>query len=183
VQSPARMKASTSSRRPRAALRRQPVPRLRLPRLRRRARRVCAGEAGRVLRWRPWTTSPTRASDLDCAFFRVYEDGKPIDSSKYYFKFDASWCGDRRAGVRLGSPGWHRTLCSRTTRWRLQRDFCRCRLIVKLLQQPLAAHEEAHGCGSNKQAAFAMRDQYFGTIEQPQGLLGPPESASSDKPR
>jgi hypothetical protein len=47
--------------------------------------------------------------DLDCAFFRVYEDGKPIDSSKFYFKWNAaarrptSWCSCR-------SPGWHRTL-------------------------------------------------------------------------
>lgn len=96
---------------------------------------------------------------LDCAFFRVYEDGKPIDSSKYYFPFDTAGAAADELVFVSGHPGGtERSLTH--AEMELQRDLP-VPLIVKLLKGRLAAMKKR--MDSNKEAAFAMRDQYFGT--------------------
>lgn len=96
---------------------------------------------------------------LDCAFFRVYEDGKPIDSSKYYFPFDPAGAATDELVFVSGHPGGtERSLTH--AEMELQRDLP-VPLIVKLLKSRLAAMKKR--MDSNKEAAFAMRDQYFGT--------------------
>ena len=60
--------------------------------------------------------------DLDMALFRVYENGKPIDS-QHYLKWNAKGAARRRTGVRLRPPGldrpparrWRNSSCSATT--------------------------------------------------------------------
>ena len=52
--------------------------------------------------------------DLDMALFRVYENGKPIES-KNYLKWNPQGRGRRRAGVRVRPSRQHR---SGWTRWR-----------------------------------------------------------------
>jgi hypothetical protein len=43
--------------------------------------------------------------DLDCAFFRVYQDGKPFDSSKHYFKWSAKGAAENELVFVPGNPG------------------------------------------------------------------------------
>ena len=43
--------------------------------------------------------------DLDCAFFRVYEDGKPIDSSKFYFQWNEKGAATDELVFVSGHPG------------------------------------------------------------------------------
>ena len=43
--------------------------------------------------------------DLDCAFFRVYENGKPLDTSKNYFKWSAKGATDNELIFVPGNPG------------------------------------------------------------------------------
>jgi hypothetical protein len=96
---------------------------------------------------------------LDCAFFRVYEDGKPIDSSKFYFPFDADGAAADELVFVSGHPGsTERSLTH--AEMEFQRDLP-VPQIVKLLKNRLAQMKKR--MDSNKEAAFAMRDQYFGT--------------------
>lgn len=96
---------------------------------------------------------------LDCAFFRVYEDGKPIDSSKFYFPFDKDGAAADELIFVSGHPGGtERSLTH--AEMEFQRDLP-VPQIVKLLKNRLAAMKKR--MDSNKEAAFAMRDQYFGT--------------------
>jgi hypothetical protein len=96
---------------------------------------------------------------LDCAFFRVYEDGKPIDSSKFYFPFDKDGAAADELIFVSGHPGGtERSLTH--AEMELQRDLP-VPQIVKLLKNRLAQMKKR--MDSNKEAAFAMRDQYFGT--------------------
>ena len=95
---------------------------------------------------------------LDCAFFRVYEDGKPIDSSKYYFPFDTAGAAADELVFVSGHPGsTERSLTH--AEMEFQRDLP-VPEIVKLLKARLASMKKR--MDSNKEAAFAMRDQYFG---------------------
>ena len=95
---------------------------------------------------------------LDCAFFRVYEDGKPIDSSKYFFPFDTAGAAADELVFVSGHPGsTERSLTH--AEMEFQRDLP-VPEIVKLLKARLASMKKR--MDSNKEAAFAMRDQYFG---------------------
>jgi hypothetical protein len=95
---------------------------------------------------------------LDCAFFRVYEDGKPIDSSKFYFPFDADGAAADELVFVSGHPGsTERSLTH--AEMELQRDLP-VPQIVKLLKNRVAAMKKAMDKDPKK--AFELRDQYFG---------------------
>jgi hypothetical protein len=95
---------------------------------------------------------------LDCAFFRVYEDGKPIDSSKFYFPFDADGAAADELVFVSGHPGsTERSLTH--AEMEFQRDLP-VPQIVKLLKNRVAAMKRAMDKDPKK--AFELRDQYFG---------------------
>ena len=95
---------------------------------------------------------------LDCAFFRVYEDGKPIDSSKFYFPFDADGAAADELVFVSGHPGsTERSLTH--AEMEFQRDLP-VPQIVKLLKNRVAAMKKAMDKDPKK--AFELRDQYFG---------------------
>lgn len=95
---------------------------------------------------------------LDCAFFRVYEDGKPIDSSKFYFPFDADGAATDELIFVSGHPGsTERSLTH--AEMEFQRDLP-VPQIVKLLKNRVAAMKKA--MDKDPKAAFELRDQYFG---------------------
>ena len=95
---------------------------------------------------------------LDCAFFRVYEDGKPIDSSKFYFPFDADGAAaDELVFVSGHSGSTERSLTH--AEMEFQRDLP-VPQIVKLLKNRVAAMKRAMDKDPKK--AFELRDQYFG---------------------
>lgn len=95
---------------------------------------------------------------LDCAFFRVYEDGKPIDSSKFYFPFDADGAATDELIFVSGHPGsTERSLTH--AEMEFQRDLP-VPQIVKLLKNRVAAMKKAMDKDPKK--AFELRDQYFG---------------------
>lgn len=95
---------------------------------------------------------------LDCAFFRVYEDGKPIDSSKFYFPWNEKGAATDELVFVSGHPGsterslthaemeFHRDVYVPT----IVRQLTRMR---DMLQKQMAESE---------QKAFDLRDRYFG---------------------
>jgi hypothetical protein len=97
---------------------------------------------------------------LDCAFFRVYEDGKPIDSSKYYFQFDADGAATDELVFVSGHPGGtERSLTH--AEMELQRDLP-VPAIVRLLKSRIASMKKR--METDPKAAFELRDQFFGAI-------------------
>lgn len=96
--------------------------------------------------------------DLDCAFFRVYEDGKPIDSSKFYFKWNAKGAATDELVFVSGHPGGTERLLTHAE-MEAHRDL-QVPAIVNLLKARCAAMKKR--MDSDPKAAFAMRDQYFG---------------------
>ena len=95
---------------------------------------------------------------LDCAFFRVYEDGKPIDSSKYYFQFDADGAATDELVFVSGHPGGtERSLTH--AEMELQRDLP-VPAIVRLLKSRIASMKKR--MDTDPKAAFELRDQFFG---------------------
>jgi hypothetical protein len=97
---------------------------------------------------------------LDCAFFRVYEDGKPIDSSKFYFKWDADGAATDELVFVSGHPGGTERSLTHA-----EMEFARdlpAPMIVKLLKGRAEAMKKAMDKDPKK--AFELRDQYFGTM-------------------
>ncbi|MBL9078257.1 MAG: S46 family peptidase [Planctomycetes bacterium] len=96
--------------------------------------------------------------DLDCAFFRVYEDDKPIDSSKFYFQWNAQGAATDELVFVSGHPGstersltheemvFHRDVSVPAIVRALTR-------MAEMMQRQMAASEEK---------AFELRDRYFG---------------------
>ncbi|MBL8754770.1 MAG: S46 family peptidase [Planctomycetes bacterium] len=97
---------------------------------------------------------------LDCAFFRVYEDDKPIDSSKFYFPWDADGAAPDELVFVSGHPGGtERSLTH--AEMELQRDLP-VPLIVKFLHARADSMKKAMDRDPKK--AFELRDQYFGVM-------------------
>ena len=95
---------------------------------------------------------------LDCAFFRVYEDGKPIDSSKFFFPFDADGAQTDELIFVSGHPGGtERSLTH--IEMEFQRDLP-VPAIVRLLKNRVASMKKR--MDADPKAAFELRDQYFG---------------------
>ncbi|MCA8973908.1 MAG: S46 family peptidase [Planctomycetes bacterium] len=95
---------------------------------------------------------------LDCAFFRVYEDGKPIDSSKFYFKWNSAGAATDELVFVSGHPGgterslthaemmFHRDL-------RVPQIVAQLRGMYESLKEQMAESEEKK---------FELRDRFFG---------------------
>src|SRR5688572_12359687 len=93
---------------------------------------------------------------LDCAFFRIYEDGKPIDSSKWFFPFDAEGAKTDELIFVSGHPGG--TERSLTYDEMVFARDVPVPAIVNLLQNRVAAMKKAMEKDPKK--AFELRDQY-----------------------
>ncbi len=106
--------------------------------------------------------------DLDCAFFRVYEDGKPIDSSKSFFRWNAKGAADGDLVFVSGHPGNTERLLT-WDEMAFHRDV-RAPQIVAQLQRArdmLKAQME-----KSEAAAFQLRDQYFGVANSLKAFEG-----------
>jgi len=96
--------------------------------------------------------------DLDCAFFRVYEDDKPIDSSKFYFKWNSDGAQADELVFVSGHPGSTQRLLTYAELEflrdiRMPQQVGNLKRLHKMLEQRMAQSE---------QAAFQLRDQFFG---------------------
>ena len=96
--------------------------------------------------------------DLDCAFFRVYEDGKPVDSSKWYFKWNAEGAKADELVFVSGHPGGTERLLT-YAEMELHRDLV-APAIVKNLRDNAAEMQKAIDADPKK--AFELRDSFFG---------------------
>jgi hypothetical protein len=95
---------------------------------------------------------------LDCAFFRVYEDDKPVDSSKWFFAFDAEGAKTDELVFVSGHPGGtDRSLTH--DEMAFDRDVL-APAIVKHLETQLALIKRR--MERSAKDAFALRDDYFG---------------------
>ncbi|MGE3175425.1 MAG: S46 family peptidase [Planctomycetota bacterium] len=95
---------------------------------------------------------------LDCAFFRVYEDGKPVDSSKWYFKWNADGARKDDLVFVSGHPGQTERLLTydeMVFHRDVQVPFV-VRQLTGMLEHTRAQMEQS------EQAAFELRDRYFG---------------------
>lgn len=105
---------------------------------------------------------------LDCAFFRVYEDGKPIDSSKWYFQFETEGAKTDDLVFVSGHPGGtERSLTY--DEMVMHRDLWTPQVValltnnVKVIKQRMEESEEA---------AFRLRDTYFGQMNSLKAFTG-----------
>jgi hypothetical protein len=105
---------------------------------------------------------------LDCAFFRVYEDGKPIDSSKHYFRWNSAGAAADELVFVSGHPGnTERSLTH--AEMQLHRDLS-VPAIVRLLDRRCADMKKR--MDADPKAAFELRDTYFGTMNSLKALSG-----------
>jgi len=96
--------------------------------------------------------------DLDCAFFRVYEDGKPVDSSKWYFKMKAEGAKTDELVFVSGHPGDTARLLTHA-----EMEFLRdVRKPMEVAQLRQACEMMKAQMAKSEKAAFDLRDQYFG---------------------
>lgn len=105
---------------------------------------------------------------LDCAFFRVYEDGKPIDSSEWYFQFETEGANNGDLVFVSGHPGGtERSLTY--DEMVMHRDLWAPQVValltnnVKVIKARMAQSEEA---------AFQLRDTYFGQMNSLKAFTG-----------
>ncbi len=95
---------------------------------------------------------------LDCAFFRVYEDDKPVDSSKWFFAFDPEGAKTDELVFVSGHPGGtDRSLTYEEMVF--DRDVL-APAIVKHLETALTNLKRR--MDRDPSQAFALRDDYFG---------------------
>ena len=95
---------------------------------------------------------------LDCAFFRVYEDDQPVDSSKWYLPFNTDGAKTGELVFVSGHPGGtERGLTY--SELEFHRDY-RVPQIVQQLERMLEMTREQ--MRASEAAAFEMRDRYFG---------------------
>ncbi|HEX5095244.1 MAG TPA: S46 family peptidase [Acidimicrobiia bacterium] len=96
--------------------------------------------------------------DLDCAFFRVYEDGKPVDSSKFYFKWNAKGAKADELVFVSGHPGNTERLLTHA-----ELEFMR---DLRVPQQVAGLKRMYDQCkelmARSEENAFRLRDQFFG---------------------
>ncbi|HEX6812041.1 MAG TPA: S46 family peptidase [Planctomycetota bacterium] len=95
--------------------------------------------------------------DLDCAFFRVYENDKPVDSSKWYFKWNAEGAKTDELVFVSGHPGGTDRLLTHAE-MELHRDLV-APAIVRLLRARCADFKKR--MEADPKAAFELRDEYF----------------------
>jgi hypothetical protein len=105
---------------------------------------------------------------LDCAFFRVYEDGKPIDSSKFFFPFDADGAKTDELIFVSGHPGGtERSLTF--TEMEFMRDM---RVPQQVAGLRGMLEQTKKQMDSDPKAAFELRDRYFGISNSLKAIEG-----------
>lgn len=95
---------------------------------------------------------------LDCAFFRVYEDDKPIDSSKFFFQWNADGAKADDLVFVSGHPGNTERLLTHAE-MEFHRDLQTPRQVDGLRQM---LEQTKKQMDSDPKAAFELRDRYFG---------------------
>jgi hypothetical protein len=95
--------------------------------------------------------------DLDCAFFRVYENDKPVDSSKWYFKWNAEGAKTDELVFVSGHPGGTERLLT-YDEMVVHRDLS-APAIVRLLRARCDMMKKR--MDADPKAAFDLRDDYF----------------------
>ena len=98
--------------------------------------------------------------DLDCAFFRVYEDGKPVDSSKWFFKWNSAGAKTNDLVFVSGHPGSTERLLTHAE-MQFHRDVQVPRVVAQLNQQAKMMKSQMDASEKN---AFTLRDSYFGVM-------------------
>ncbi len=106
--------------------------------------------------------------DLDCAFFRVYEDGKPIDSSKFHFKWNSAGAKSGDLVFVSGHPGSTERLLTHDE-MRLHRELW-VPAVVRFLGMQRDMMKKR--MDADEKAAFALRDQYFGVCNSLKAFEG-----------
>ena len=105
---------------------------------------------------------------LDCAFFRVYEDDKPIDSSKFYFKWNSAGAEKDELVFVSGHPGGtERSLTH--AEMQFHRDVS-VPTIVNFLTR--ARDNIRKMMERSKEMKFQLRDQYFGIANSLKAFQG-----------
>lgn len=105
---------------------------------------------------------------LDYAFFRVYEDGEPVDSSKWFFEFETEGANTGDLVFVSGHPGGtERSLTY--DEMVMHRDLWTPQVValltnnVKVIKARMEQSEEA---------AFQLRDTYFGQMNSLKAFTG-----------
>jgi len=106
--------------------------------------------------------------DLDCAFFRVYEDDKPIDSSKFYFKWNEKGAATDELVFVSGHPGGTERLLTHAE-MEFMRDVRVPQQVAGLRQMREQLKKQME---SSEKRAFELRDQYFGVANSLKAIQG-----------
>ena len=105
---------------------------------------------------------------LDCAFFRVYEDGKPIDSSKFYFPWNSDGAQKDDLVFVSGHPGNTERLLTHAE-MEFHRDVQTPRIVERMTTMLAQTKEQMD---NDPDKAFALRDQYFGIANSLKAYTG-----------
>jgi hypothetical protein len=95
---------------------------------------------------------------LDVAFFRVYEDNKPIDTSKSFFKWSTKGAQKDELVFVPGNPGTTNRLMT-YAELEMQRDVA---MPTNVRRAQEALEQTAQLMKKNPEQAKELRDQYFG---------------------
>jgi len=106
--------------------------------------------------------------DLDCAFFRVYEDDKPIDSSKFYFKWNEKGAATDELVFVSGHPGGTERLLTHAE-MEFQRDVQVPNQVAGLRNAYDNMKKQMEG---DPKKAFELRDQFFGVSNSLKAIEG-----------
>ncbi|MCY2957308.1 MAG: S46 family peptidase [Planctomycetota bacterium] len=96
--------------------------------------------------------------DLDCAFFRVYEDDKPVDSSKFYFKWNAEGAKTDELIFVSGHPGKTERALTYA-----EMEFHRDLNVPRIVKQLHTMRDNMKKkMAESSEQAFKLRDEFFG---------------------
>jgi hypothetical protein len=95
---------------------------------------------------------------LDAAFFRVYENDKPVDSSKFHFKWSSKGADKGDLVFVPGNPGTTNRLMT-YAELEVQRDVI-APATIRFIRDRLADIDRQ--MKANPENALTMRDEYFG---------------------
>ncbi|MCK5942626.1 MAG: S46 family peptidase [Planctomycetes bacterium] len=105
---------------------------------------------------------------LDCAFFRVYEDGKPVDSSKWFFQFETEGANKDDLVFVSGHPGG--TERSLTYDEMVMHRELWVPQVVALLTNNVRVIKQR--MEQSEEEAFRLRDNYFGQMNSLKAFTG-----------